>query len=306
MPHRFDLIAPRTIQSLGLVSSKDVASVRINGIALLGFSESGDLCFCDREPDHELKQIAAGTVILCTDDLVEKLQQRFPTVVCIALSDPRAAFIDLGYRLLNDDFVEVSSVVPRPFGIHKTAQIGKDCVIDPEVRIDEGVQIGAHCVLHRGTWLQAGAIVRDNTVVGVSGINAYQGLDGRQRGFPHFGSVIVEENAEIGAGAVIVRGILNCTRIGKYSVIGNLSNIGHGADIGEKAWMSVGCLIGGHTRVGKGATLGMGAVVRDNIEIGEKAQVGMASVVVKSVAPHTSVFGNPARAAGPIQAGPDR
>lgn len=288
------------------MSSKDVASVRISGIARLGFSESSDLCFCDREPDQELKHIAAGTVILCTEDLVDKLQQRFPSIVCIALPDPRAAFIDLGYQLLTDEGVEVSSAVPRPFGTHQTAQIGKDCVIHPEVRIDEGVLIGSHCVVHRGTWLQAGAIVRDNTVVGVSGINAYPGLDGRQRGFPHFGSVIVEKNAEIGAGAVIVRGILNCTRIGKYSVIGNLSNIGHGVEIGEKAWMSVGCLIGGHTRVGKGATLGMGAVVRDNIEIGEKAQVGMASVVVKSVAPHTSVFGNPARATGPIQAGPDR
>lgn len=278
----------------------------VTGLARLGYAAHGDLCFCDREPGADLKEIAAGTIILCTEGLIDHLRQRFPAASCVALPDPRAAFIDLGHRLLAEGKVEVSVAVPRPFGIHPTAQVGAQSVIHPETRIDAGVKIGAQCVIHRGTWLQAGAVVRDNTVVGVEGINAYRGLDGRQRSFPHFASVIVGENVEIGAGTVVVRGILNSTRIGRDSVIGNLSNIGHVVEIGEKVWMSVGCLIGGHTRIGDGATLGMGVAVRDNVEIGEKAQIGMASVVVKSVTANTSMFGNPARAIPSIQAGPAR
>lgn len=303
---RFSLSPPQTISALGLGTAAEMASDSIFGIARLGYTKPGDMCFCDREPGAELDAIPAGTIILCTENLAGHLQQRFPAVVCIPLPDPRSSFIDLGHRLLSEGKVDVSVAVPRPFGIHPTVQVGAQSVIHPETRIDEGVKIGAQCVIHRGTWIQAGAVIRDNSVVGVDGINAYRGQDGGQRSFPHFASVIIGEQVEIGAGAVVVRGILNSTRIGRDSVIGNLSNIGHVVEIGEKVWMSVGCLIGGHTRIGAGATLGMGVTVRDNIEIGARAQVGMASVVVKSVAPDASVFGNPARVVGPIQAGPAR
>lgn len=303
---RFDLLEAVSLDGPGGISAQRSGQVTATGIARLGYTAPGDLCFCDREPDTELRDIANGTIILCTENLGDHLRQRFPDAVCIALPDPRATFIDLGHHLLAEGKIAVSTAVPRPFGIHPTAQIGAQSVIHPETRIDENVKIGAQCVIHRGTWIQAGAVIRDNTVVGVEGINAYRGLDGRQRSFPHFASVIIGENVEIGAGAVVVRGILNSTRIGKNSVIGNLSNIGHVVEIGEKVWMSVGCLIGGHTRIGDGATLGMGVAVRDNIEIGTNAQVGMASAVVKSVSANTSVFGNPARAMPGIQAGPAR
>lgn len=301
MRERFDLRVPCSLADIG-ISSKATAT----GVARLGHGDAGDLCFCDRMPSPELCAVSDHTLILCNDDLHDLLCERFPQAICIAHADPRSVFIDFGHNLLARGDVEVSNAVPRPFGTHPSAQIGAQTVIHPETRIDEGVKIGNQCVIHRGSWLKAGAVIRDNTVVGVEGINAYVGLDGKQRSFPHFASAIIGENVEIGAGAVVVRGILNSTQIGQHSVIGNLSNIGHVVEIGKKVWMSVGCLIGGHTRIGDGATLGMGVVVRDNVDIGENAQVGMGSVVVKSVAARTSVFGNPARAMGPIQAGPER
>ncbi|MDP2761875.1 MAG: hypothetical protein Q8O64_16040 [Sideroxyarcus sp.] len=305
MTDRFRLVEPLVL-SANEIGSLENGQAAVSGIARLGYTAAGDVCFCDHEPAPEFQEIAAGTIILCTKRLLEHLRQRYPAAICIALPDPRASFIDLGHRLLAESQVEVSAAIPRPFGIHPTVQVGEQTAIHTETRIDAGVKIGAQCVIHRGSWLQSGAVIRDNTVIGVEGINAYRGQDGKQRSFPHFASVIIGENVEIGAGAVVVRGILNSTRIGRDSVIGNLSNIGHVVEIGEKVWMSVGCLIGGHTRIGSGATLGMGVAVRDNIEIGEKAQVGMASVVVKSVAANTSVFGNPARVIPSIQAGPAR
>lgn len=301
----FKLVSPIAFGDF-IQNQLENGSIVINGLSRLGYSKAGDLCFCDREPTATLTEIAAGSVVLCTESLLHTLAARYPDVVFVSSPDPRTIFIDLGHSLLKEGRVEVSSAVPRPFGIHPSAQIGEACVIHPETRIDENVIIGAQCVIHRGTWVQAGTVIRDNTVLGVEGINAYRGADGKQRSFPHFASVIIGENVEIGAGVVVVRGILNSTTIGKDSVIGNLSNIGHVVSIGEKVWMSVGCLIGGHTRIGDRATLGMGVAVRDNIEIGASAQIGMASAVVKSVDADTSVFGNPARAVPRIQAGPNR
>lgn len=52
------------------------------------------------------------------------------------------------------------------------------------------------------------------------------------------------------------------------------------------------------TLVKYGASLGAGSVIVCGITIGEFALVGAGSVVTKDVAPHTLVFGNPARVHG--------
>lgn len=278
----------------------------IGGIARFGHTQAGDLCFCDREPGPEYDAVAAGTVLLCSEGLAEALSQRYPGVLCIPAPDPRALFIDLGHHLLAAQAVDVSDAVPRPFGIHPEARIGAHCDIHPETRIDAGARIGAQCVIHRGSWIQAGAVIRDQATIGVPGINAYRGLDGRVRNFPHFASAIIGPETEIGAGSVVVRGLLSSTLIGAGCVLGNLCNVGHGVELGDQVWMSVGTLVGGHTRIHTGATLGMGVAVKDNITIGERVQIGMGSVVTKSVKAGASVFGNPARPVGAIQAGPGR
>ena len=301
---RFSLLQELPLSTLGIGGAE--GELCFSGIARFGQTVAGDLCFCDREPSEDYKEISAGSIVLCTEALLTSLKNRFTGALCIALVDPRAIFIDIGHKLLAEGVVQVTESIPRPFGVHPTAKIGLQTVIYPEVRIDENVVIGAQCVIHRGTWIKSGTVIRDNTAIGVEGINAYRGVDGKKRSFPHFAGVIVGENVEIGAVTVVVRGILNSTRIGKNTVIGNLCNIGHVVDIGEKVWMSVGCLIGGHTKIGASATLGMGVAVRDNIEIGENAQVGMASVVVKSVKANSSVFGNPAHIVSAIKAGPAR
>lgn len=280
-------------------------SLEIRGVVRFGRGLPGDLCFCDRDPGEGFA-LPAGVVVLCTEELAPKLRALQPEAVLLPAADPRAAFIDAGVRLLEQDAVEATSLLPRPWGTHPSARIGAGTVVHPESRIDAGAVIGANCVIHRGSWIGAGAILRDHTVIGCDGINAYRGKDGQVRSFPHFAGVLVGQRTQIGANAVVVRGIVDSTRIGADCVIGNLCNIGHVVEIGDGAWMSVGCLVGGHTRIGAGATLGMGVSVKDNLEIGEKAQVGMGSVVVKSVAPASSVFGNPARFMGAIQAGPAR
>jgi UDP-3-O-[3-hydroxymyristoyl] glucosamine N-acyltransferase len=299
--------ALRSAQLLATLVPEATAATdaRVSGFSRFGHGGAGDLCFCDRTPADTVR-VSAGAMVLCTPDLLPLLRERFPQAVSVALPDPRAAFIDAGHRLLASDGVEVTAALPRPFGTHPSARIGPGTFIHPETRIDEGCTVGANCVIHRGSWIQAGTMIRDNTVVGTEGINASRGADGRQRNFPHLAGVLIGPGTEIGAGAVVVRGIVDSTRIGRGVVIGNLCNIGHVVHVGDKVWMSVGCLVGGHTDIGQGATLGMGVSVKDNVRIGSNAQVGMGSVVVKDVAEGSSVFGNPARFMGAIQAGPAR
>ncbi|NHO34288.1 serine O-acetyltransferase [Acetobacter fallax] len=53
-----------------------------------------------------------------------------------------------------------------------------------------------------------------------------------------------------------------------------------------------------HPKIRRGALIGTGAKVLGNIEIGEGAKVGAGSIVLKSVAPFTTVVGNPAHPVG--------
>lgn len=302
----FSLVTPIPLQKLEGLAEK-TTGVDILGVARFGYAQTGDLCFCDRGPSQEyINCLSDGALILCTEALVQPLCQRYPGSILLPTHDPRATFIDFCQMLMEDDAVNITNEIPSPLGTHPSAQIGSQTVIHPESRIDENVFIGSNCVIHRGTWIKARAVIRDHVTIGVEGINAYRGEDGRQRRFPHLAGTIIGSDVEIGASTVVVRGILNSTRIGDGTVIGNLCNIGHVVEIGEKVWMSVGCLIGGHTQIATGATLGMGVAVKDNIEIGENAQVGMGSIVAKSIKAGASVFGNPARSVGAIQAGPAR
>lgn len=298
---RFSLRGRVSLRALGIDASEDAP---VRGIARFGQCSAGDLSFCDRDPGEIA--IAPGALVLCTQEISRLLAGRHAGVRWLAVPDPRAQFIDLCRRLQAEAAIEITDAIERPLGVHPSARIGQHAAVHAEARIDEGASVGAGCVIHRGVWIRRGVVIRDGTVIGCEGINAYRGLDGVQRGFPHLAGVVVEEGVEIGANAVVVRGVLTSTRIGAGSVIGNLCNVGHGVEIGAGVWMSIGCLVGGHTRIGERATIAMGAALRDQIEVGPRAQVGMGSVVVRSVQAGESVLGNPARPVSPLRAGPSR
>ncbi|MFT8421454.1 MAG: serine O-acetyltransferase [Gluconacetobacter sp.] len=71
------------------------------------------------------------------------------------------------------------------------------------------------------------------------------------------------------------------------ALLQNVTLGGTGKEIGDR-----------HPKIRRGALIGTGAKVLGNIEIGEGAKVGAGSVVLKSVAPFTTVVGNPARVVG--------
>jgi UDP-3-O-[3-hydroxymyristoyl] glucosamine N-acyltransferase len=277
---------------------------RVSAISVFGSAGKDQLCYCDRIPRSCNPK--DDSTVLCTPEVENHLRSHFSLMKLIVVNDARALFIDLIQKLAASKKIAPTSLIPRPFMIADSVQIGGQSIIDDDVRIDDDVVIGERCIIHSGTWIQRGSTIADGTVIGISGINAYAAKDGRILDFPHIAGVIIGANVQVGANAVIVRGILSSTMIGSKSTIGNLCNIGHGVILGERCWMSAGCLVGGHTQMEEGATLGIGSIVRDNLQIGKNAQIGMGSVVVRNVSSNSSVFGNPARPIPAISAGPKR
>jgi len=278
----------------------------LEGICWIRRARPGSLTFCDRQALLDDVRIPAGANVLLPPALVAQASRSFPGARLLPADDARAVFIDAVVELQRQGLAGPSSLLPANPSISPRARVSPGALVEAGVQIDEGAEVGDGAIVRAGTWLRKGAVVGDNCVIGGVGINAYLGRDGVRRGFPHLGGVILGEGTSLGAGCVVVRGILSSTRIERGCIVGNLCNIGHGVEIADDAWISVGTMIGGHARVGAKASIAMGCRIRDNIRIGEGASVGMGSVVLKDVDDAVSVFGNPARSFIGIAAGPVR
>jgi len=161
-------------------------------------------------------------------------------------------------------------------------QIGEDCLIYPHVSLREKIGIGNHVVIHNGT------------VIGSDGFG-YIAVEGEHKHIPQIGTVIIEDNVEIGANVAIDRARFDKTLIGKGTKIDNLVHIAHNVIIGENSLIIAQAGISGSTTVGKSVTLAGQSGIVGHINIGDKAIVAAQAGVTKSVPPDTTVSGYPAK-----------
>jgi len=144
--------------------------------------------------------------------------------------------------------------------------VGSDCLIHPNVFIEDGTTIGNRVILHAGV------------VIGADGFGYVRG-DVDYHKFPQIGTVVIEDDVELGANTTVDRGALGRTRIGKGTKLDNMVHVGHNCDIGERVIIAAqtgisgsvtiedDCVIGGqvgfgdHIRVQSGAIIGSKAGV---------------------------------------------
>lgn len=297
-------VAAKTIPSLaGIVLLR---RSKIDGVCLPGLPLPNHVAFCDRWQHGPIVPSACESWILAPHNLVEHVSERHPRARIIPIADPRSVFIDALKHLIHEEYLECSSLLEGESGIDPEADVAASAHIEPGARVDAGARVHAGAVIERNVWVREGAEIGQGAVLGSVGMNAYVGLDGRRRGFPHLGAVLVGTGAQIGAQCVIVRGILSSTEVGSRTIIGNLCNVGHGVKIGDDVWISAGVIVGGHATIKNGATIGLHSAIRDNVRVGENSNIGMGSIVTKHVQAGTSVFGNPARMQRGINVGPKR
>jgi UDP-3-O-[3-hydroxymyristoyl] glucosamine N-acyltransferase len=140
-------------------------------------------------------------------------------------------------------------------------KIGKNCVIHPNVFLEDGVSIGDRVILHAGV------------VIGADGFGYVRDEHSHHK-FPQIGTVVIEDDVELGANTCVDRAALGRTRIGRGTKIDNMVHVGHNCDIGERVVIAAqtgisgsvtiedDCIIGGqvgfgdHIRVQSGAVIG--------------------------------------------------
>jgi len=187
------------------------------------------------------------------------------------------------YAVIEDDVSigEDSVIYPGCYIGHHTC-VGSQTIIYPNVSIRERVNIGSKVVIHSGT------------VIGADGFG-FATIKGAHHKIPQVGTVIIEDDVEIGANVTIDRARFDKTFIGKGTKIDNLVHIAHNVVIGENSIIVAQAGISGSTTIGKGVTIAGQAGLVGHITIGDAAILAAQAGVMKSVPANTTVSGYPAR-----------
>lgn len=260
---------------------------------------------------------AAGAILL-TPKLAETILHETPPLLCVP--QPRLAFARAATLLRPKEAAT---------GIHATAILGESVQLGAHVSIGayavlgdnvcignhtqiaagvvlgNGVQIGADCHIHPRVVIYAGTKIADRVVLhagcvlGADGFGYVRDAEtGAYTQFPQQGTLVIEEDVEIGANTTIDRGALEETRIARGTKLDNLVHIGHNVRVGRNVVMASQTGISGSSTVGDGAILGGQVGVGEHAEIGPQVILGGGAGVLsqkKLRGPGLVFWGRPAQ-----------
>lgn len=266
-----------------LIGDGDVEIIRV---AALDAASDGDLSFVDRA-DSDL-----GTQASCVIVPID-----FSSGVSIPLikaSNPKLAFSMIAAALHPPKRREAEihgSAVIAPTArvgagafigafvcVGENSTVGDGTELRAGAKIGDNVRVGKNCTLHPNVFIEDSCAIGDNVVlhsgvvIGADGFGYVRDHDSYVK-FPQIGTVVIEDNVEIGANTCVDRGALGETRIGEGTKIDNLVQIAHNVQIGKRVVIAAqtgisgstviedDCVIGGQVGMGDHARVQSGAVI---------------------------------------------
>jgi UDP-3-O-[3-hydroxymyristoyl] glucosamine N-acyltransferase len=317
------------IDELAAAAGGDVlgdGSLMIEGAAEAAHAGRGKVTYASSEKYLEEALEAGASCIVVPKDLVAGLARGAARLTkaqevgtsFIVVDEPRLAFA----RILGVLYPRQN---PRP-GVHPTAVLhgqaafGADVSIGPYVVVEQGARIGDGCVLGSGCYVGAEVEMGPSCTVGPN-VVLYEGVklgsrvnveagtvigsqgfgwapaDGRYAGVPQVGTVVIEDDVDIGANVTIDRATLGETRVGQGTKIDNLVHIAHNVRIGQHCAISGQVGIAGSSTLGDWVVLAGQVGVADHVVIGDNVKVGAKSGISsgKIVRGNQIIWGIPAR-----------
>jgi UDP-3-O-[3-hydroxymyristoyl] glucosamine N-acyltransferase len=154
--------------------------------------------------------------------------------------------------------------------VGENVKIGENCIIYPGVFINHNCTIGNNVIIH------------PNVTIGSDGFGLYK-IDNLWKKIPHVGSVVIEDDVEIGSNTTIDRGMLDNTILKKNCKIDNLVHIAHNVTVGCNTAIAACTGIAGSTSIGDNCTIGGGVGINGHITICDNVNIHGMSMITKSI-----------------------
>lgn len=187
------------------------------------------------------------------------------------------AFTWVGEHVLIGDYVDIKANC----SIYNGAQIGERSAIHSGCSIRENVRIGKRC------------IIQNNSVIGSDGFGYAGQADGTWYKIFQAGTVIIEDDVEVGACSTIDRATLGETFVDEGTKLDNLVQVGHGSRIGKGSLLCAQVGLAGSTIVGNNVTLAGQVGVAGHLTIGDRAIATAQAGIGHSIDPGKVVSGSP-------------
>ena len=298
--HRSEIVGGRIIGDPAII---------ITGISAIKEARSGDITFianprymaevkstkasaiitANEIPGSELPLLLVGDPYYAFARIMNYFYHKSPAPCGISSN----AFIGSGVRLGRDisiypfvyigDEAEIgdNSIIYPGCYVGERTKIGEGTVIYPNVTIREDVSVGRSVIIHSGS------------VIGSDGFG-YATHGGRHYKIPQVGTVVIEDDVEIGANVTVDRAAMGRTIIKRGTKIDNLVQVAHNVVIGEDCLLAAQTGIAGSSELGSRVTLAGQVGVVGHIKIGDNVMVGAQSGISKVIKPNQVVSGSPA------------
>ena len=184
--------------------------------------------------------------------------------------------------------------------IRRGARLGDNVTVYPGTYIGEACEIGAHCILYANVSLYPQVhlgqhvIVHSGAVIGADGFGFYALPEGAYRKIPQVGRVIIGDAVEIGANTCIDRATVGDTIIETGVKLDNLVQIGHNSVIGTHSVLAGQVGLSGSVRVGSRVRMGGQVGIADHITVGDQVSIAAQAGVLADLDPGATVYGTPA------------
>jgi UDP-3-O-[3-hydroxymyristoyl] glucosamine N-acyltransferase len=309
------------IKTLGGHLVQGSPQVEIDGVSSTMFASPSEIVFAENAESAAKALNSFAAAVALPSGCVAK----YPPDRCVVEVEHPRLWFALAAKLLKP--------ISAPSGIHPSAIVGAQTDIGEGVSIGPAAVIGEHAQIGDGAHIEAGAVIGKHVRVGkfsriyprvvvypethigdrvVVHAGAVLGSDGfgyvrdpasgAYTQFPQQGTLVIEDDVEIGANSTIDRGALGETRIRRGAKIDNLVHVGHNCDVGEDVILVALTGISGSSTIGRGAILAGQVGIGDHAHVGPGVILGGQSGVFngktvsnEGLRPGTVLYGTPAR-----------
>jgi UDP-3-O-[3-hydroxymyristoyl] glucosamine N-acyltransferase len=252
--------------------------------------KEGDLVFVDHPKYYDTCLNSPATFIIINAD------KEVPSGKTLFITeDPFEAYL----KIVN----HFKPFAPSNKMVSDSANVGKNTIVMPNVFLGNHVVIGSNCIIHPNVTIYDDTIIGDHveihsgTVIGGDAFyyNTKKNRESWYKKMQSCGTVIIENEVEIGANCTIDRGVSDATIIGRGTKLDNLIQVGHDVVIGKN------CLIASQVGIAGGTVLGDGVTLWGQVGVSKTLKIGDNAVVMAQGGVPSNLEGNKTYWGTPVQ-----